>query len=455
MSNFLHYTLAFLFILGVLIIVHEFGHYLVARWVGVKVLKFSIGFGQVVYSKRLGRDQTEWALAIVPLGGFVKMLDEREGDVAPQDLPRSFNQQSVWRRMAIVVAGPFANFLLAVLVYWGGFLYGVEELRPLLGKPVISSPAAQAGIEDGERVLRIQGDTVETWQEVRWKLLTLAADRDTVELEVINPKKEIAFRHLNVSDIRESGWKGDALERLGLQLHQIIIPAIVGRLNPDSVAATAGLRIDDVIVGIDGHRIESWQEVVRIVRGNPGRQLAFDVMRKAEMVSLLITPGVVVDNGREIGRIGAGVRDFQSLRNEMLVTVRYGIVESFGKALSEAWDKTIFSVSMMGKMLTGEVSWQNISGPITIADYAGQSAKSGASQYFKFLALVSISLAVLNLMPIPILDGGHLLYYVVEAIRRKPLSERSMELGQKVGMFLLFMLMACSFYNDINRLISG
>ena len=455
MSNFLHYTLAFLFVLGVLIIVHEFGHYLVARWVGVKVLKFSIGFGQVVYSKRMGRDQTEWALAIVPLGGFVKMLDEREGDVAPQDLPRSFNQQSVWRRMAIVAAGPLANFLLAVLVYWGGFLYGVEELRPLLGKPVISSPAAQAGVEDGERVLRIQGDTVETWQEVRWKLLTAAANRDTVELEVINPRKEIAFRYLNVSDIRESGWKGDALERLGLQLHQIKIPAIIGRLNPDSVAAMAGLRIDDVIVGIDGQRIESWQEVVRTVRGNPGRQLAFDVMRKAEMVSLLITPGVVVDNGNEIGRIGAGVRDFQSLRNEMLITVRYGIVESFGKALSEAWDKTVFSVSMMGKMLTGEVSWQNISGPITIADYAGQSAKSGASQYFKFLALVSISLAVLNLMPIPILDGGHLLYYVVEAIRRKPLSERCMELGQKIGMFLLFMLMACSFYNDINRLISG
>lgn len=455
MNNFLYYTAAFLVVLGVLILFHEFGHYFAARWAGVKVLRFSIGFGPALYSKTLGQDRTEWVIGAIPLGGYVKMLDEREDDVPVLDLPRSFNRQKVWRRMVIVAAGPLANFLLAILIYWGSFTVGVEELRPVLGEPVASSPAARAGIANGERVLKINGASIESWPELRWRLVTLANADDAAVLEMINARHEIAVRHLDLSPIREAGWEGDALERLGLRFFQPIIPPVVGRVTPDGSAALSGMRVGDEIVKIDQLTITSWQEVVRVVRENPDRKLRFEVLRNGSSTWLEITPLRVSDNGREIGRIGAGVSDVGGAREELLVTVRYGLFEALGKALDETWDKTVFSLSMIGKMLTGIVSWHNISGPITIADYAGQSAKSGVAQYLKFIALVSISLGVLNLMPIPILDGGHLLYYVAEAIRRKPLSERALEIGQKIGLFLLILLMACSFYNDINRLISG
>ena len=455
MNNFLYYTVAFLVVLGVLILVHELGHYFVARLAGVKVLRFSIGFGRPLYSRVIGEDRTEWSIGAMPLGGYVKMLDENEGEIPPEERHRSFNRQSVWRRMAIVVAGPLANFLLAILIYWGHFWYGTEELRPILGEPVISSPAAHAGIASGERVVKINGELVESWQALRWHLLSQAAEKDIAVLEVINPRHEISFRNLDLRSVRESGWQGDALERLGLRFFQPKIPPIVGKLSPDGVAAASGLRVDDEIVRIDRMNIDSWQTLVKLVRSSPGRALQFEITRNGIPAELTITPAAIQENGLEIGRIGAGVKDFGNLRDELLVTVRYSFGDALGKALSETWDKTVFSLSMIGKMLTGEVSWHNISGPITIADYAGQSAKSGASQYLKFIALISISLGVLNLLPIPILDGGHLLYYVAEAIRRKPLSERSMEIGQKIGMFLLVLLMACSFYNDINRLISG
>lgn len=455
MNSFLHTTFAFLVVLGVLILFHEFGHYLAARWAGVRVLRFSVGFGRAIYTRKWGRDQTEWSLGMIPLGGYVKMLDEREDEVSPDQLSRTFNRQSVWRRMAIVVAGPLANFLLALLIYWGNFWVGVEELRPILGEPVMATPAAEAGIVNGERVLKINGVTTESWPEMRWQLVTQAAVGDTALLELINARHEITHRRLDLSAIRQAGWDGDALERLGLRFYQPRIPPIVGRLSPDGRAAAAGLRANDEIVSVDGRPIAAWQDVVRIVRASPERVLNVGVLREGEALLLQIEPALVSENGREIGRIGAGVKDPGDMRSELLVTVRYGFFDALHKALDETRDKIGFSLSMMGRMLTGEVSWHNISGPITIADYAGQSAKSGAGQYLKFIALISVSLGVLNLMPIPILDGGHLLYYVAEAIRRKPLSERSVEIGQKIGMFLLILLMACSFYNDINRLISG
>ncbi len=455
MSGFLHYALSFLLLLGLLIVVHEFGHYLVARWMGVKVLRFSIGFGRPVFVKKLGADQTEWVLGLVPLGGYVKMLDESEGEVPAEALARSFNRQSVWRRIAIVAAGPIANLLLAVAVYWGGFWHGVEELRPILGAPVATSPAAQAGIEDGERVVKIDGQAVLTWQEMHWRILALAADQDSVTLETLSARHEIAFRQVDLSSVRQNGWEADALEKLGLRYFRPKIPPVIGKVSEDGRAYAAGLRTGDAVIDIDGTAIDAWQSLVQVVRSNPEQKLFFTVRRGDEVRRIAVIPAMFVDGKEEIGRIGAGVKEIENLRDELLVTVRYGPITSLGKAFAETWDKTIFSFTIIGKMISGEVSWRNISGPITIADYAGQSAKSGASQYFRFLALVSISLAVLNLLPIPMLDGGHLLYYVFEAIRRKPLSERSMELGQQVGLFILVLLMACSFYNDINRLISG
>ncbi len=455
MSGFFYYLAAFALVLGVLILVHEFGHYLAARFFGVKVLRFSLGFGQTIWARRFGRDNTEWALGLFPLGGYVRMLDEQEGEVAPGEVHRSFNRQSVWARMAIVAAGPLANLLLAVFVYWGLFCYGTQELQPILGTPVADSPAAAAGIENGEKVLKIGGETVQSWQDMRWVLLRQAVERDSVVLEVINQRGEIADRRLDVSSARKDGWEGDALQKLGIGFYRMHIPPVIGKVSPDGVAALAGLLSGDKVETIDNAPIVTWLDVVRVVRSSPGEKLDFGISRNGQRRNITIVPTVLIEGGREIGRIGAGVREHADMRKDLLVTVRYEVGTALIKAIGETWDKSAFSLVMIRKMITGEVSWRNISGPVMIADYAGQSAKLGADYYLKFLALVSVSLAVLNLLPIPVLDGGHLLYYVFEIVRRKPLSQRSMEIGQRIGLSMLILLMAFTFYNDINRLISG
>jgi regulator of sigma E protease len=455
MSGFLFYLAAFALVLGILVVVHEFGHYLAARWAGVKVLRFSVGFGRPLWARRFGQDGTEWAIAAFPLGGYVKMLDEREGEVPAEELHRSFNRQSVLRRMVIVVAGPAANFLLAIVLYWGLFWNGTEEFKPLLGAPAVESAAASAGLEDGELVLKVAGESVQTWQEMRWLLLQRAVEQDQIELEVINPQHEIAVRRLDVLAVRQSGWEGEALDRLGLTLYRPRLPPVLGQVNANSAAADAGLRPGDEVLSIDATPIGSWADVVQHVRKSPGKAIHLEVLRDGVRVESTVTPAAVEERGRQIGRIGAAVAADGRLPAELMVTVSYGPLSALNKAVIETWDKSAFTLLMIGKMITGEVSWRNISGPVTIADYAGRSARLGVDYYLKFLALVSISLGVLNLLPIPILDGGHLLYYLVEIIKRGPVSERTMEIGQQIGLALLLMLMAFAFYNDINRLFSG
>lgn len=455
MNDFLFYLAAFVLVLGVLIVVHEFGHYLVARIAGVKVLRFSVGFGRALWSRRVGRDRTEFSIGAFPIGGYVKMLDEREGRVAPNELHRSFNRKSVWRRMAIVAAGPMANLLLAVVLFWTLFVSGTDELKPVLGTPFVGSPAELAGIKNGEQVLKLAGEPVRTWQEMRWSLLRSAVDQDAVELEVINERNEVTIRRLDVNAAKADGWQGDALEKLGLTVFRPTIPPVIGSVIPGSPADDAGLRQGDVIVQIADTVVTTWTDVVRRVRESPEVSISLLVERNDETLSVTVTPERTSERGAVIGRIGASVDDSGVDLDAMLVRVSYGPVISLNKAVSETWDKSVFSLRMIGKMITGDISLRNISGPVTIADYAGQSAKLGLDYYLKFLALVSISLAVLNLLPVPILDGGHLLYYVLEIIRRKPLSDRAMEIGQQVGMALMLMLMALAFYNDVNRLISG
>ena len=455
MNDFLFYALAFAVLLGVLIIVHEFGHFFVARLCGVKVLRFSVGFGRPILSFRAGADRTEWALGAFPLGGYVKMLDEREGEVSPEELHRSFTRQTVWRRISIVSAGPLSNFLLAILVYWGVFWNGSEELRPVLGAPVAASAAAAAGVEDGERVLTAGGEVIQTWQDLRWTLVKRAVSQDEITLEVINARNEITDRRLNLSNARADGWEGDGIDKLGLTLHRPRIAPVIGTVAAASPAEMAGLSVGDRVLAIGGNKIEAWHEVVQSVRNAPGSSLDFLVLRGERELRLVILPAIREEAGKQYGRIGAGARDGAEVRQRMMVVVRYDLFEALGRALGETWDKTVFSVEMMGRMLIGQVSWKNVSGPVSIADYAGQSAKLGLDYYLKFMALVSISLGVLNLLPVPILDGGHLLYYVAEIIKGRPLSERSMEFGQKIGFALMLMLMACAFYNDINRLLSG
>ena len=455
MSEFIDYVVAFAVLLGLLIVVHEFGHYLVARWAGVKVLRFSVGFGRPLMIRKFGRDRTEWSIGLFPLGGYVKMLDEAEGDVAPHELHRAFNRQSVWKRIAIVAAGPMANFLLAVLVYWGLFMHGAEELRPVLGTPVAASPASAAGIENGERVLKVGGEEVLTWSDMRWLLLRKMVDQDAIDLEVINPRNEISSRRIVLTDINKKIEGADPLEKLGLTFFRPEYPPVIGNVSSGSPAEAAGLIRGDIVTAINGQPISTWADVVGIVRASPLESLSLDFRRGDTPMSVRITPLAVERQGVRIGQIGVAVNDQGFSRQELLVTVKHPLIPALGRAFSETWDKSVFSLQMMGNMLTGAVSWKNISGPVTIADYAGQSARLGASHYLRFLALVSISLAVLNLLPVPILDGGHLLYYVAEIIRGKPLPERWMSVGQKIGLALILILMAFAFYNDLTRLIPG
>ncbi len=455
MSDAPLYLAAFFAMLGVLVVVHEFGHFLVARWCGVKVLRFAVGFGKPLWIGRFGRDRTEWAICAVPLGGYVKMLDEREGAVAPEDLPRAYNRLSVGRRSLIVLAGPFANFLLAIAIYWGVFWIGSLELLPVLGDPPADSPAAHAGIHNGEQVRAVEGEPVTSWQDFRWVLVQKSVDHDVVNLEVINERQEIAFRRLSLASLREGGWDGEAFDYLGLNFFRPRLPPVIGKVVAGSVAEQAGLQPGDEIEAVGTTPVQSWYQIQQLVGASAGKLLTLHLRRGEDALSVELRPQAVAQNGQTVGRIGVAAADSADTRRELRATVHYDFWVAGARACRETWDKSVFSLVMLGKMLKGEVSWRNLSGPVTLADYAGQTAKMGLDYYLKFTALVSVSLGVLNLLPVPVLDGGHLLYHILEVIKRGPLPERFMELGQQVGLAILLALMAFAFFNDINRLLSG
>ena len=453
--NLLQTIAAFVVALGVLVIVHEYGHYIVARLCGVKVLRFSIGFGLPLWKKRFGRDATEWVVAAVPLGGYVKMLDEREGEVAPQELGRAFNRQGVSRRFAVVIAGPLANFLFAILLYWLLFMHGVQEARPVVAMPQPDSPAASAGFEPGETIRAINGEPVTSWQEVRWRVLQFALERQQVKVEVINRNNQINWRTLDLSTLDAEQLEGDTLALIGLKLYRPEISPVIGQIVSGSVAEQAGLRPGDRILSADGKPIASWDALVEVVRSHPGRALRLTYQRGGERGELALVPQALLQNGSTVGRIGAAAKLDQQAMDKLVTVVRYGAASALAKAAEKTWGTSVFSLRMLARMLIGQISWKNLSGPVTIADYAGQSAQLGLVSYLSFLALISISLGVLNLLPIPLLDGGHLMYYTIEIFKGSPVSDRMMEIGQKLGLTLLLILMAFAFYNDINRLISG
>lgn len=455
MSDLPFYLAAFLLVLCVLIFFHELGHYLAARLCGVKVLRFSIGFGRMLWQKRLGADQTEWAISLFPLGGYVKMLDEREGEVSPHELSRAFNRQSVGKRSLIVAAGPLANFALAIILYWAIFMVGSEELLPILGKPADGTPAAMAAIHNGDLVRAVDGQPVSTWNDFRWLLLQKAVEQESVELEVINEQNEISVHRLFLSAAGEQGWEGDALQRLGIGFYRPNVPPVFGNVVAGGPGQRAGLKSGDKVLSVDGHSITLWHELVMQIRDSAERTLHLEIERQGQIATVDVIPEAISEGGRVVGKIGVAVAENDQTKREVRRFVRYGFFEAGRRAIGETWDKSIFSLVMMGKMFTGEVSLKTLSGPVTIADYAGKSAKLGLDYYIKFMALVSISLGVLNLLPIPVLDGGHLMYHIIEVVRRRPLSERAMGIAQQIGVSILFVLMAFAFFNDLNRLFFG
>jgi regulator of sigma E protease len=446
---------SFIVALGVLIVIHEYGHYLVARMCGVKVLRFSVGFGKPLWVHRSGRDRTEWVIAALPFGGYVKMLDEREGPVAPHELHRAFNRMSVARRIAIVVAGPLANFLLAIVIYWGLFLQGVQEVKPVIAAPERGSIAAESGLAGGETILKVNGEPVASWQELRWRLLQLAVEKRPVQLETIDANRNLNQRTLDLARFDLERLEGDPLVTLGLRLHRPATPPVVGRVEPGEVADAAGLRRGDRVLSIDGRAMRFPDDVVATVQANPGRPLRFRIARGTSELDAVLEPATVEQNGKRLGRIGAAVHTDPEAMKGLMTVVRYDPASALRMALARTWETSVFSLKILGKMVVGEVSWKNLSGPVTIADYAGQSARLGFGAYVAFLALISISLGVLNLLPIPLLDGGHLLYYLVEVLKGSPVSERAMELGQKFGLTVLLFLMVFALYNDINRQLAG
>lgn len=444
--------LAFAVALGILIIVHEFGHYTAARLVGVKVLRFSVGFGKPLLLRRWGKDRTEWAIAGFPLGGYVKMLDEREGRVAEAELHRAFNRQSVGARMLILVAGPLANLLLAVLLYWGLFMHGVPGLKPVIAQPPAASAAARAGLNGGDEISAIGGEPVASWADLQWALLRQLPSQQPLSLAL----QDGTTRTLDAAGVTVDG-ESDIAAKLGIRLFEPALPAVIGQVLPDSVGARAGLRVGDRIVAVNGVKISEWSSLVKWIRDQPGKLLNLQVERASPpgRVDIKLVPQRVEEAGVAVGKVGIGPRVDPAVFDAMLTETRYGAAKALVKAFAKTWDTAVFSLQMMGRMVTGEVSWRNLSGPITIADYAGQSARIGPAAFVAFLALVSISLGVLNLLPIPLLDGGHLMYHIAELIKGSPVSERAMEIGQQIGMALLLTLMIFAFYNDISRLFTG
>jgi regulator of sigma E protease len=453
--NFLSTLLAFVVALGSLIVFHELGHYFVARLCGVKVLRFSVGFGAPLWKRTFGRDATEWAVSAIPFGGYVKMLDEREAPVATSELHRAFNRQSVWRRVAIVAAGPIANFILAILLYWILFVHGVPGMRPVVGVPPAASAAAAAHFQAGDVITRVGGEAVQTWQDLRWQLLKHAVRHDAVAIEVENLRGEIATRRLDLSGLTADDLDADFLKVVGLGRYLPPLAPVVGKVLPGSAAQRAGLQEGDEIIAVDGKDVALLDEVVDVIRKRPDQMVKISVERGTAELEIEVKPEAVQERDQLVGKIGIGPRLDPNEAKRWMIDVRYGPVTALGEAVRKTWDASTFTLQMLGKMIVGEVSLRNLSGPITIADYAGQSAQMGWLAYLSFVALISISLGVLNLLPVPLLDGGHLMYYAVEIVKGSPVSERVLELGQRIGMIVLFSLMAFAIFNDIHRLVGG
>jgi regulator of sigma E protease len=444
---------AFLVAILVLVTIHEFGHFWVARKLGVKVLRFSIGFGRPLLTWRRPNDDTEYVLSALPLGGYVKMLDEREEAVEPSQRHLAFNNQRLWKRSAVVVAGPLANFLFAILAYWCIFVIGESGLRPEVGEVAPDSIAAAAQFQQGDLVRSVDGRETPLWSSFWFALLSASLDAGDVDVGVVTADGQETVRIIPGDRLGALDPGRGFLGMVGLQSASPDIPPVIGELVPEQPAATAGLLTGDRVVAVDGVAVKAWLDLVEAVRDAPETELRLDVERAGRTVDIRLTPLTIEVDGQRIGRIGAGPSVPDDLFEPYEVTVRYGPIEALAESGRRVADLSVLTLRIIGRMLVGSASVENLSSPIGIADAAGRTASFGVEPFVKFLALLSVSLGLLNLLPIPVLDGGHLLYFAIEAATGKPLSEDTQALGQRIGLALILSLMTLAFYVDIARLL--
>ena len=452
MLEFLQTILITIVTLGVLVSIHEFGHFWVARRCGVKVLRFSVGFGKPLMSWR-DKSGTEYAIAGIPLGGYVKMLDEREGEVPEDQAHMAFNRATPARRIAIAAAGPLANFALAIAVYWVIFINGVAGVAPIVGDVMPGSLAERAGLENGQEIVAVDGVETPTWETLQMQLLERIGESGPLTLSVKRPGGDLIYDNTVVIDRWMQGLEEpNPLSELGVTLYIPELLAIVGEVVPGSAAERAGLLPGDRVLAVDGDEIADWQQWVQIARANPGVPLALTVQRGEQQLGITLTPErKLEDNGLAVGFVGVGAQ-MPEWPEHMRREMQYGPVAAVGAALQKTWQMSAFTLESLKKMVTGLLSPKNLSGPITIAKVAGSSAQYGFFSWLSFLGLLSISLAVLNLLPIPILDGGHIVYAALEWLRGKPVTEQVQALANQVGLALVVGVMFFALYNDVLRL---
>ncbi len=449
--SLLYTVLAFIAAVGILVTVHEFGHYWVARRLGVKILRFSVGFGQPLWSQRWGADQTEFVLAAIPLGGYVKMLDEQEGEVAPEEQHRAFNRQSLAVRSAIVVAGPLFNFIFAILAYAIMYMIGISGMKAMVGDIVPDSLADRAGFRQGQQIVAIDDEQVARWQSVIQATLPRILDQEIIQFHVLDPQQReqtlnLDLRHLTLDDVGQ----GQFFQAIGLQPYFPDIPAKIGTVVEGSPAARDGLQRGDLITHVDEQPVKDWRAWADYITQHPNQVMRVRLQRDMDVSSLNITPEA---NEQGEGRVGVMPFDTQ-IPDQYFVTERYDPFTALALGVTKTWELTVLTLRVMGKMLTLQLSHSNISGPLTIAQYAGHSAQSGPTAFLFFLGLVSLSLGIINLMPVPLLDGGHLLLYAMEWIKGGPVTEATQLLLQKIGLVLVLALMGLAIFNDIDRLFS-
>lgn len=453
MMSILFTILSFIVAISILVAIHEYGHYIVAKKLGVKILRFSVGFGKPLWKKRFGKDRTEFVIASLPFGGYVKMLDARETKISADEKHREFTGQPVWTRIAIVAAGPAFNFIFAILAYWLMFVVGVSGVKPVIGHIDANGLAEQAGFISGYEIVSVNNNKTPIWDVAVKNVIPAIVDRSKAVFELRNNEGDSLIRTLDFSSTTGEIKVEKLFQQLGFKPWRPAVKPVVGIVLDNSPAKTAGFKADDEIISVNKILTPDWIDVVELVSSKPSEILQVLILRDGKEKLLQVIPEKVTRNGEVVGRLGLGHKTGASYPKDMRVSHGYDLFESIPRALSRTWDFSILTLKMMGKIFTGDISITNLSGPVSIAQYAGYSASAGLARFLDFLAIVSISLGILNLLPVPILDGGHLTYYFIEVIRGKPVSEEVQEFASRIGMVLLFSLMGVALYNDILRVV--